>query len=60
MTESLLEALEKRVKPLAESIKSPKIYECDVSDEKSIKSTFDNINKEYGKIDFVKLRKLHL
>jgi len=47
------EALEKRVKPLAESIKSSKIYECDVSDEKSIKSTFDNINKEYGKIDFM-------
>ena len=47
------ETLEKRVKPLAESIKSPKIYKCDVSNEKSIKSTFDNINKEYGKIDFL-------
>ena len=47
------EALEKRVKPLAEKVNSPTTYECDVSNESSIKKTFKSIEKDYKKIDFL-------
>ena len=46
-------ALEKRVKPLAEKVNSPAIYECDVSNETSIQKTFNSIKKEYKSIDFI-------
>ena len=29
------------------------IFECDVSNEESIRSTFDEIHNKYGKIDFI-------
>jgi enoyl-[acyl-carrier protein] reductase I len=47
------DALEKRVRPLAESIGSKLILPCDVTDEASIDSAFTAIEKHWGKIDFV-------
>ncbi len=47
------EALEKRVRPLAESVGSKLVMPCDVSDEASIDAVFATIEKEWGKLDFV-------
>lgn len=47
------EALEKRVRPLADSVGSRLVLPCDVTDENSIADTFKIIEKEWGKIDFV-------
>ena len=47
------EMLKKRVKPLAQKINSPAIFECDVSSEESVIKTFDKISKDFGKIDFL-------
>jgi enoyl-[acyl-carrier protein] reductase I len=47
------EALEKRVRPLADSVGSKLVLPCDVSDEASIDAVFTAIEKEWGKLDFV-------
>ena len=47
------EALKKRIVPLADKAKAKEVFECDVSEEESIKNTFDKIHKKYGKIDFI-------
>lgn len=47
------EALEKRVRPLADSVNSPLVLPCDVTDAASIDAAFSKIEKEWGKIDFV-------
>ena len=47
------EALKKRVKPLAEKANSNYIIECDVSDADSLDALFENIEKTWGKLDFV-------
>jgi enoyl-[acyl-carrier protein] reductase I len=47
------EALEKRVKPLAESVNSQIVLPCDVTNEASIAETFDIIKEKWGSIDFV-------
>ena len=47
------EALEKRVRPLADSIGAKMVLPCDVTDAASIDSTFDTIEKEWGGLDFV-------
>lgn len=47
------EALEKRVRPLAQSIGSDIILPCDVSDMDSVDATFAEIEKRWGKLDFV-------
>lgn len=47
------DALERRVRPLAESIGSDFLLECDVSDMASIDATFDAIKERWGTIDFV-------
>ncbi len=47
------EALEKRVRPLAESIGSKVLIPCDVTNEQSIDETFRVIEQEFGKIDFL-------
>lgn len=47
------EALEKRVRPLAESIGSSFILPCDVTDESSVVSAFAAIDKQWGALDFV-------
>ena len=47
------EALEKRVRPLAEKLGSKLVLPCDVTDEASIDAAFAEIEKEWGQIDFV-------
>ena len=47
------EALERRVRPLAESVNSSLIVECNVSDDAAIAKTFSEVEKKWGKIDFV-------
>ncbi len=47
------EALEKRVRPLAQSIGSTLCMPCDVTDDASIDAAFAQIEKEWGTIDFV-------
>lgn len=47
------EALEKRVRPLAESVGSSLILPCDVTDAASMDSVFATLEKEWGGLDFV-------
>ena len=47
------EALERRVRPLAESVGGKLILPCDVSDMESIDNVFATLEKEWGTIDFV-------
>ncbi len=47
------EALEKRVKPLAESVGSSLVLPCDVADDASMDATFDAVAKAWGRIDFL-------
>ncbi|WP_108259713.1 enoyl-ACP reductase FabI [Mangrovicoccus ximenensis] len=47
------EALKKRVIPLAESIGSDAVYECDVADGASIDALFSELEKRWGKLDFL-------
>ncbi|MEM8834009.1 MAG: enoyl-ACP reductase FabI [Pseudomonadota bacterium] len=47
------EALEKRVRPLAESVGSSILLPCDVTDEASIDVAFKAIEAEWGQLDFV-------
>lgn len=46
-------AMEKRVRPIAESMNSKLIMECDVTDEDKLKEVFENYEKTYGDLDFV-------
>ena len=47
------EALEKRVRPLAESVGGKLILPCDVTNAQSIDDTFATLEKEWGGIDFL-------
>ncbi len=48
------EALEKRVKPLADQLdNSPLLIKCDVSDSASVEACFKELGEKWGKIDFV-------
>ena len=47
------EALEKRVRPLAESVGSDLVLPCDVGDDSSIDSVFSVLEDRWGKIDFL-------
>ena len=47
------EALEKRVRPLADSIGSKIVMPCDVADEASVDKVFQTVEKEWGQLDFV-------
>ncbi len=47
------DALEKRVRPLAESLGAELIQECDVSDGASMDALFKAIEKKWGKLDFL-------
>ena len=49
----LNEALEKRVRPLAESLGSKIILPCDVGSDDEIAAVFTELEKEWGQIDFV-------
>ena len=47
------EVLEKRVRPLAESLGSDLLLECDASDEASITRVFDTLAERWGSLDFL-------
>lgn len=47
------EALAKRVKPLAESVGSEFLLECDVTDDASVDAVFAALEERWGTIDFV-------
>ncbi|MGC6517236.1 MAG: enoyl-ACP reductase FabI [Candidatus Puniceispirillaceae bacterium] len=47
------DALRKRVEPLAASVNSDMVMECDVTDDASIDSVFAELEAKWGKIDFV-------
>jgi enoyl-[acyl-carrier protein] reductase I len=47
------EALEKRMRPLAESLGSKLILPCDVSDDVALDAAFAAIQKEWGGLDFL-------
>jgi len=47
------EIMEKRVRPLAESMNAKIIMSCDVTKEEEIKAVVDECEKLYGKLDFV-------
>ena len=47
------DALKKRVTPLAESVKSKFLLNCNVENKEDIIKTFEEIKKKWGQIDFV-------
>ena len=47
------DALKKRVTPLADSINSKFLLDCNVENKDDIKKTFEEIKKKWGQIDFV-------
>lgn len=47
------EALEKRVRPLAESIGAQTLLECDVTNDAQLDSVFDALNSRWGGLDFL-------
>jgi len=47
------DVLLKRVQPLAQSIGSDFLIQCDVTDQASIDATFAAIEKEWGELDFI-------
>jgi enoyl-[acyl-carrier protein] reductase I len=47
------ESLEKRVRPLAESVNSTLVLPCDVTDQESIDKTFNTLADRWGTLDFV-------
>jgi enoyl-[acyl-carrier protein] reductase I len=47
------EALEKRVRPLAEGLGVARLFECDVTEMASIDAMFDALKAEWGAIDFL-------
>ena len=46
------EALKKRVKPLAEQLGVPRLFECDVGDMDSLDRLFADLKEMWGEIDF--------
>ncbi|NKB59298.1 MAG: enoyl-ACP reductase FabI [Alphaproteobacteria bacterium] len=47
------DALEKRVRPLAESVGAKHVMSCDVTDDASVDRTFAILGEAWGEIDFV-------
>ncbi len=47
------DALKKRVTPLAESVNSKFLLDCNVENKDDIKKTFEEIKEKWGQIDFV-------
>ena len=48
-----IEAFEKRLRPLADSVGSDKLYACDVEADGAVQATFDALAKDWPTIDFV-------
>lgn len=49
----LNESLEKRVRPLAESLGEPLCVHCDVQKDEDIQAAFAEVGEKWGKLDFV-------
>jgi enoyl-[acyl-carrier protein] reductase I len=49
----LNDSLEKRVRPLAESLGAELILPCDVAKDEDIAAVFETLGKEWGSVDFV-------
>ena len=47
------EVLKKRVEPLAASVNSPFVEECDVSDDAALDRVFANAGQHFGSLDFL-------
>jgi len=47
------EALEKRVRPLAESLGAPVLLECDVTDDTALDRVFTAVAEQWGGLDFL-------
>ncbi|MCD8024252.1 MAG: enoyl-ACP reductase [Candidatus Gastranaerophilales bacterium] len=47
------EAMEKRVRPIAESMNAKLCLECDVTKDEDVKNVFDEYAKVYDRLDFV-------
>jgi enoyl-[acyl-carrier protein] reductase I len=47
------DALAKRVKPLAESVRSPLVLPCDVTDDATMDELFTVIERQWGRLDFL-------
>jgi enoyl-[acyl-carrier protein] reductase I len=47
------EALEKRVRPLAQAVNAKIVLPCDVTDDASLDATFASIKSSWGTLDFV-------
>ncbi len=47
------EALEKRVRPLAESVGASTVLPCDVSDDASMDAVFATLREKWGSLDFL-------
>jgi len=47
------EAMERRVRPIAEEMNSKLILECDVTNETQMQTVFEEYKKVYGDLDFV-------
>ncbi len=47
------EALEKRVRPLADSVGSSVVVPCDVTDAASMDAVFESVGKAWGRLDFL-------
>ena len=47
------EAFGKRVRPLAESVGSDMLVDCDVTNEASVEATFATLAERWGRLDFV-------
>lgn len=47
------DALEKRIRPLAEAVQSDLVIPCDVTDDAALDTAFDSIAARWGDIDFL-------
>jgi enoyl-[acyl-carrier protein] reductase I len=47
------EALEKRVRPLAQSVGAGLVLPCDVTDDASLERVFETLRGEWGRLDFL-------
>ncbi len=47
------DAFQKRVRPLAETLGSTLLVDCDVVNEPSVAATFDTVAQHWGRLDFV-------
>jgi enoyl-[acyl-carrier protein] reductase I len=47
------EALEKRVRPLAQSVGSDMVLPCDVASDEGIEQVFEEVDKRWGGLDFL-------